>query len=98
MKIVAEDMVEEDGKFYPIMKVEHGSSAPYTECEYLYGKCLLEGKHPVLKKYLDREMGIRESIFGQLSRRKGSESAAKRMEEVREEIVMLREALEYFDR
>ena len=64
----------------------------------LYGKCLLEGKHPVLKKYLDREMGIRESIFGQLSRRKGSESAAKRMEEVREEIVMLREALEYFDR
>ena len=98
MKIVDEDMVEEDGKFYPIMKVEHGSSAPYTECEYLYGKCLLEGKHPVLKKYLDREMGIRESILGQLSRRKGSESAAKRMEEVREEIVMLREALEYFDR
>ena len=97
-QIVCEDMVEEDGKFYPIMKVEHGSSAPYTECEYLYGKCLLEGKHPVLKKYLDREMGIRESIFGQLSRRKGSESAAKRMEEVREEIVMLREALEYFDR
>ena len=98
MKIVAEDMVEEDGKFYPIMKVEHGSSAPYTECEYLYGKCLLEEKHPVLKKYLDREMGIRESIFGQLSRRKGSESAARRMEEVREEIVMIREALEYFDR
>ena len=52
----------------------------------------------MLKKYLDREMGIRESIFGQLSRRKGSESAAKRMEEVREEIVMLRAALEYFDR
>ena len=98
MKIVAEDMVEEDGKFYPIMKVEHGSSAPYTECEYLYGKCLLEEKHPVLKKYLDREMGVRESIFGQLSRRKGSESAARRMEEVREEIVMIREALEYFDR
>ena len=34
-------MVEEDGKFYPMMKVIHGKKEEYTICEYTYGKRLL---------------------------------------------------------
>ena len=56
-------MVEEDGKFYPMMKVIHGEKEEYTVCEYTYGKCLLKQRHPVLKKYLDREMAIKEHVL-----------------------------------
>ena len=65
LKIIAEDMVEEDGKFYPMMKVIHGEA-------------------------------IRESIFRQLEKRKNSESAAARMEEMRKEIILIDQALGYF--
>ena len=51
-------MVEEDGKFYPMMKVIHGEKEEYTVCEYTYGKCLLKQRHPVLKTYLDRQMAL----------------------------------------
>ena len=96
LKIIAEDMVEEDGKFYPMMKVVHGEVQPYTRCECLYGRCLLQQRHPVLEKYLHREMAIRESIFRQLEKRKNSESAAARMEEMRKEIILIDQALGYF--
>lgn len=96
MKILKEDMVEEDGKFYPMMKVIHGKPDAYTECEYLYGRCLLRSRHPVLKKYLQREMAIKESIFRQLDQRRNSESAAERKEEIRREIILIGEALEYY--
>lgn len=49
-----------------MMKVIHGEKEEYTVCEYTYGKCLLKQRHPVLKKYLDREMAIKEHVFGQL--------------------------------
>lgn len=97
LKIVKEDMVEEDGKFYPIMKAVHGESETYTACEYLYGRYLLKNQHPVLKKYLQREMAIKESIFRQLDKRMNSESAAQRKEEIRREIILISEALEYFE-
>lgn len=96
LKIIKEDMVEEDGKFYPMMKVVHGAPETYTECEYLYGRCLLRNQHPVLKKYLQREMAIKESIVRQLDKRMNSESAAQRKEEIRREIILISEALEYF--
>ena len=46
-----EDMVEEDGKFYPIMRVVHGEPETYEMYEYIYGKKLLEKRHPELHKY-----------------------------------------------
>jgi len=90
-------MVEEDGKFYPMMKVIHGEKEEYTVCEYTYGKCLLKQRHPVLKKYLDREMAIKEHVFGQLFKHQNSESAARRMEELKKEIILTQEALKYYE-
>lgn len=81
--IVDEDMVEEDGKFYPMMKVTHGEPQKYENYEYIYGKKLLEKQHPVLRKYLLREKAIQESILDQLARRTESESARLRAEEIR---------------
>ena len=95
-RIVKEDMVEEDGKFYPMMKVIHGEKEDYTLCEYIYGKRLLERRHSVLKKYLDREMAIKENVFGQLFKHQNSVSAAERMEELKKEILLTQEALKYY--
>ena len=96
LRIVQEDMVKEDGKYYPMMKVIHGETESYTDCEYIYGKCLLKKRHPVLKQYLEREMQMKENIFYQLFQHKDSESAAKRMDAIRTDIVLISEALEYF--
>ncbi len=97
LQIIEENMVEEDGKFYPMMKVIHGEKEEYTVCEYTYGKCLLKQRHPVLKKYLDREMAIKEHVFGQLFKHQNSESAARRMEELKKEIILTQEALKYYE-
>lgn len=94
--IEKEDMVEEDGKFYPMMRVIHGKPEPYEEYEYIYGKKLLEEKHPVLKKYLVREKLIQESILRQLAGRKDSVSAREREAEVYEEMMLTSRALEHY--
>ena len=43
---VEEDMVEEDGKYYPMMKLVHGEEAPYSQEELYYGRLLLKKKDP----------------------------------------------------
>jgi len=95
--IIDEDMVEEDGKFYPMMKVVHGEPQVYEEYEYIFGKLLLEKKHPVLHKFLLREQYIQESIVEQLSRHIGSESAEQRTREILHERQYTLQALERFE-
>ena len=52
--IVAEDMVLEDGKYYPMMRVvyENAQKEIPDVLALKYGEKLLEQKHPVLKQYL----------------------------------------------
>lgn len=91
-----EDMVKEDGKYYPMMKAVHGEERCYTDAELLYGRLLLEQRHPVLKEYLMREMRIRNDIAGRLR-----ESAGRRQEEraaeIERELLLIREALGRYD-
>ncbi len=94
--IEKEDMVEEDGKFYPMMKVVHGQPEQYEEYEYIYGKRLLQERHPVLEKFLLREKYIQESILDQLSKRIGSESAQQRTREILADLQYTLQALECF--
>ena len=90
-------MVEEDGKFYPIMRVVHGEPETYEMYEYIYGKKLLEKRHPVLHKYLLREISIQESILRQLEARTESVSARQREKEVRDEMKLTRQAWKVFE-
>ena len=55
-----ENMIFEDGKFYPVMRVIPGSTetqdvSPDRELEDRYGGILLRERHPVLEKYLYME-------------------------------------------
>ena len=58
-------MILEDGKYYPMMKAVSGRTPGeiWTREEEMFGKLLLERLHPVLYKYLQRELRIREEIY-----------------------------------
>ena len=88
-----EEMVEEDRKYYPMMKAVHRREiTPYSEVELLYGRDLLRRRHPVLRDFLLREERIRENILERL-RRAGTPGAVQRQEDVERELARIREAL-----
>ena len=91
-QIVEEELIREDGKFYPMMKVIHGEEEnilpdmPYTLEEW-FGGLLLERKHPVLKEYLDRELRIRDEILEKLKNAPNAQKRAGEVEEERQAII-----------
>ena len=91
-RIIAEDMVLEDGKFYPMMKVANGSAEEYSTLELRYGKLLLREKHPVLKLFLEKEEKTKEQICRQLRKEEGIHIAS-RIAELENEIAQTKEAL-----
>lgn len=91
-RIIAEDMVLEDGKFYPMMKVANGSAEEYSTLELRYGKLLLREKHPVLKLFLEKEEKTKEQICRQLRKEEGIHIAS-RMAELENETAQTKEAL-----
>jgi len=91
--ITAEDMVLEDGKFYPMMRAEHGKDAPYDETELRYGRILIRDKHPVLRRFLVKEIQHKERILGALSEQEGR-LAVKRRAELEYEAEIGRRSLE----
>ena len=88
--ILEEQMVEEEGKFYPMMKAafcgKTGGSAPGScpsEAQLMFGGKLLEKKHPVLKRYLEREKEIYRKLKESLEK---IDQPGKKILERREEI------------
>ena len=94
--IVQENMIEEDGKYYPMMKAVHRNAQPYSELEYRYGPILLGQRHPVLKQYLERERDNLHMIVENLRKQLG-ESAKKRLLELEREQQISREAFDYYE-
>lgn len=93
---IAEDMVEEDGKYYPMMKMAHGTEERYSEIELLYGRRLLRERHSVLHRYLLRELKLKEEISEKLKLQKGDRIRI-RLAELERDQVLLRKALACFD-
>ena len=94
-RIVDENIVLEEGKYYPMMKVVTPGSKdaePYLEEELEFGRILLQKAHPVLKQFLEREIVINGQIKENLSVQ-NSERAKERMEEIEERIKKLEEIL-----
>ena len=64
--IIEEEMILEDGKFYPIMKVKRDAKAEsekWSVQEEMFGKFLLERKHPVLRNSWKESSGsMRRSL------------------------------------
>ncbi len=102
--IIKENMVQEDGKYYVMMKAVQQTSVKNQE-EYIltkqehlyYGRLLLESKHPILREYLIWELGICEEVLGNLKAEQ-TENALARKKEFMAKIELIRCGLEYFDK
>lgn len=108
--IDAEDMCEEDGKYYTVMRA--GKAAPGDgaedaaqwknaqggalppEAAYRYGAHLIKSRNPVLKEYVRHELGQKREIEGCLSRQ-DSARAGERLGSIREEISLLEKVRKY---
>lgn len=101
--ITREDLVEEDGKYYPIIEAVHGEasgipqdvSSPdkvLEEACYLYGPRLIEQKHPVLLKLLGQEETQLTAILNQL-KTQSTEKARMRSQELNRRLTCITRAL-----
>lgn len=94
-KTVAEDMIFEDGKYYPMMKVipGKGESREGSRVFDCYGEMLLKDKNPVLKKFLIHQLKIKNEILDNLMSQKDKHS--NRIKEIELDKAILLEALDY---
>ena len=94
--IEAEEMVEEDGKFYSAFRAVPGKCEEDKDELFLYyGKSCLEMRHPVLKRFLEHEKGINEALLSELSEAEGKR-AADRCAEVEQTLRRIGRALAYY--
>ena len=106
-RIVAEDMVEEDGKYYPMMKVipteqkglyvegvpaAEEAGGHHTTAEW--ADSLLEKGHPVMGEYLKKELSVNQGVYEKL-RVQESERTKERSAEV---LHMIKRAEDLLDR
>lgn len=100
-EIVEEDMVLDEGKYYPMMKVippnhmDKEVEVPWTEVELRYGKLLLENKHPVLRAFLEREQKIHQDILDSLAEKTG-EKIESRKQELYQDVKYIQKGLDYY--
>ncbi len=93
--ILKENIVLEDGKYYPMMKVKSGEAQNYTQAEMCYGKCLLADKNLILKQFLEKEVRTKEKILSDLQS-ESSEHIQNRIQELQEELALVNEALQVY--
>lgn len=101
--IVKEEMVYDDGKYYPMMRAEKQPepvSFVYTNEEACYGPLLLRKKHPVLLDYLKWEQKTITETINQLTDCEKEDEGAfrrkKRVEELSDKLQCIGKCLEMF--
>lgn len=93
-KIDKELMIKEEVKYYNIIEaIKDIKREQYTAEEYLYGKILIEKKHPLLKEYLQNKKKQLDHLINTLDFQ-DTVNAIKRKEELRSERKIINEVLE----
>ena len=91
-RILEEEFLKEDGKYYVVIRAVHGKQQYDKECFYRFGEELILAKHPVLLEYLDQEYvkysKIKESLTDD-----SKEHIRRRKEEVEDLLEDIMEAL-----
>lgn len=93
--ITEENMVLDDGKYYPMMKVINGQGPTYDTVELRYGKILLEQKNPVLFQFLEKESRAKTEILQSLAQKEGAHIRG-RQEIIRKELEEIVDALQRY--
>ena len=94
-KIDAEDMVLEDGKYYPMMHCIRGEMTLTPE-EAEFGPCLIASGHPILRKYLAFREKVLSDNLESLQRSESDRAQARREQIIQqtEQIRSLRQSFE----
>ncbi len=92
-KIEDEEMLIDEGKYYTVINAVKGNEKYENEIEYFFGKCLINKKSEVLKKYAQFMADKTENIIKNLSDN-NSESAILKKSELEKENRLYREVLE----
>ncbi|MBR0396992.1 MAG: SAM-dependent methyltransferase [Eubacterium sp.] len=102
-RIADEDMVEEDGKYYQIIRaVPAGTKTVLAaECEYHFGPVLLEKQHPVLLRYLKKKEKQVLRVLENLKRQTVADAGSRdhiilRIGELQEEAALIKAARERY--
>lgn len=99
--IVDEDMVYEDGKYYPLMRAVTGKQKTQPDSVQklydLYGELLLNNQHPILKQYLESQNKKLSLLLRELTDISAeSEKSKKRISEVENELLLNQMAWERY--
>jgi len=95
-QIIAEAMICEDGKYYPMLKAIHGKMHETDEIDFRYGRFLLQEKNPVLYEFLCKEKEYYQRLINELQQSKRTERILKREKEVESEFQLVVEALNWY--
>lgn len=93
-EFLEEDMVCEDGKYYPMMHVIHGHMESWTDIEWKYGAFLLKERNPVLWDFLKKEAQSLTDVIHSLEQVSG-ERAKERLSELKHRFKENQEAQKY---
>ncbi len=93
-RIISEDMVNEDDKFYPIIKAVPGVMNWDKEVYFRYGKILLREENPVLHEFLVLEKNYCSELLKQLSVNEDIPHVFVRMEEIKTDMALNTDALQ----
>lgn len=98
-EIVGEDMLIEDDKYYVIIKAVPATDTikEYSYAELVYGRLLIENKHPVLINFIKRNIEKNIELFKELEHI-NTEKSATRRDKLAKEIEFDKQMLESFGR
>lgn len=90
LKIIDDEMLKDDGKYYTIIKAIKGKEeTPYKREEYIFGKFEIEGKSEILKEYITEQLYKMEIVLKNIK----ETNAQNRILEIENEIKSYKEVL-----
>lgn len=95
-KIVDEDLVKEDNKYYEIIYAKKGVDYIDKEIYFEISKRIIDKKHPLLKEFINHKIAIASNILNNLED-KTSEKSKNRYEELTKLIKEYKEVLVIFE-
>ncbi|NLK21436.1 MAG: SAM-dependent methyltransferase [Epulopiscium sp.] len=84
-KIIHEDIIWEENKYYWVIISEPGNEQYDDEMYYTFGKVPIENKNPILTKYIKEQLLKSQKVLEQLNKTK-TDNTYKRIQEVNKEI------------